>query len=137
MKNARQSPSRTPKPGAVPMGLGRMSAPAGKSACYVLERRVVANEGHAEGTGDGGGGEVVGRRPESARRDDGPRFRRQPAEGLDDPLDVVVDRDMLGDLEAQRGQFGAQPRRVRIDQLSAGQFRPDRKHGARHWDHAA
>ena len=35
-KYATHSPTRTPKPGAVPTGLGRMSAPSGKSACLEL-----------------------------------------------------------------------------------------------------
>ena len=37
-KYATHSPTRTPKPGAVPTGLGRMSAPSGKSACLALLR---------------------------------------------------------------------------------------------------
>ena len=78
--------------------------------------------GRSVGRGEGLAGKVVGRRPQPAGGDDDIGPLDGAAEDVDARLQLVADGGVIEDADAQLAQSLAEPLRVGVEELSAGDF---------------
>ena len=72
------------------------------------------------------GGQIIGSRPEPAGRDDHTMHCRKAMYQRRDSIEIVVDRRMLDDVEAELGQLFTEPGSVGVHQLTPGELGADR-----------
>ena len=75
-----------------------------------------------DGRGKGLAGEVVGRRPQPAGGNNDVRPLDRAAEDVDARLQLVADGGVIEDADTQLAQSLAEPLRVGVEKLSAGDF---------------
>ena len=112
--------------------LGHSAASAGEHVADDVAERLVEFEVDAHHPGDRLTGQVVVGGSETAAHDDGVGLGQAPFELEHDPVDVVADLDLHERVDPVGGEFPADPRRVRVDDLAEQQLGPHGHHVTTH-----
>ena len=109
------------------VALGHFPLPPGEEPPHVLQGLGHEKQGAPGRRGQRLAGEVVGRRPQPAGGDDKVRPLERQAEDVNARLQLVADRRVVQDADTQLAQALAEPLRVGVEELSAGDFVADSK----------
>ena len=91
-----------------------------------------SSSGDAEHLGDRLPGDVVLRRTEPAAHEHGVGAVERLAQRVDDAAEVVAHLHLVAAVDARQGELLADPRRVRVDDLSEQELGADSHHLADH-----